>query len=221
VADRTTSDEAELPAGDFSTWLDGMRAALRGERGSDVPCDGCTACCRASQFVEIEPDEAATLARIPPELRFPAPRRPRGHLLLGYDERGHCPMLVEGRCSIYEDRPRACRTYDCRVLPAAGVDLTEPEKAELAARARRWRFSHPTRGDDLEHAAVRAAAAFLAEHRAELSDGAVPAVDTARAVLAISLYETFLGDEGRPEVRTPGVSEVRLAIGRRSSAPSG
>jgi hypothetical protein len=25
-------------------------------------------------------------------------------------------MLVDDRCSIYEDRPRACRTYDCRIL---------------------------------------------------------------------------------------------------------
>ena len=38
---------------------------------SDVPCNGCTACCRSSQFVHVGPDEADTLAHIPAELLFP------------------------------------------------------------------------------------------------------------------------------------------------------
>jgi hypothetical protein len=58
-----TGDEKE--AGDFSSWLAGMQAAIRGERGSDVPCDGCTACCTSSQFIHVGPDETDTLARIP------------------------------------------------------------------------------------------------------------------------------------------------------------
>lgn len=95
----------------------GMRSALRGEQPSAVPCDGCTACCTSSQFVHIEPDERETLRRIPSELLFPAPRMPAGHVLLGYDEHGRCPMLSEQGCSIYEHRPRTCRTYDC--LPGA------------------------------------------------------------------------------------------------------
>ena len=110
-------------AGDFSAWLDEMLGALRGERAADVPCAGCTACCTSSQFVHIEPDETDTLAHIPPELLFPAPLAPRGHVVLGYDERGHCPMLVDDQCSIYEHRPRTCRTYDCRVFPAAGIEI--------------------------------------------------------------------------------------------------
>src|SRR6476659_6305705 len=86
------SDEHELPAGDFSAWVDEMQGALRGARDADVPCAGCTACCTASQFIHIEPDEADTLAHIPADLLFPAPRMPRGNVLLGYDERGRCPM---------------------------------------------------------------------------------------------------------------------------------
>ncbi len=78
----------------------GLQGAIRGERGSEVPCGSCTACCTSSQFVHIGPDETDTLARIPAALLFPAPRQPPGHVLLGYDERGHCPMLVDGRCSI-------------------------------------------------------------------------------------------------------------------------
>lgn len=60
-----------------------MQAALRGEGEADVPCGSCTACCTASQFVHIEPDEADALAHIPRQLLFPAPRLPRGHVLMG------------------------------------------------------------------------------------------------------------------------------------------
>ena len=97
-----------------------------------MPCNGCTACCTSSQFVHIGPDETDTLAHIPAELLFPAPLRPRGHVLMGYDERGHCPMLIDNRCSIYEHRPQTCRTYDCRVFPAAGVELEDEDKVLIA-----------------------------------------------------------------------------------------
>src|SRR5688572_7337692 len=112
--------EHEISAGGFSTWGDvTIRSHATGD-GVDVPCGGCTACCRSSYFVHIEPDETATLRRIPKALLFPAPGQPRGHVVLGYDERGQCPMLVDDRCSIYEDRPRTCRQFDCRVFVAAG-----------------------------------------------------------------------------------------------------
>ncbi len=154
-------DDADLPAGDFSTWLAGMESALRRERDSDVPCAGCTACCTSSQFVHIEPDERDTLAHIPAELLFPAPLRPRGHVVLGYDERGHCPMLVDGACSIYAHRPWTCRTYDCRIFAATGVELDDPAQGAIAERASRWRFGFPTPEDVAAHEALRHAAAAI------------------------------------------------------------
>ena len=152
-----------LPAGDFSSWLAAMVAALRAGAPADVPCGGCTACCTSSQFVHIEPDETDTLARIPAELLFPAPGKPRGHDLLGYDERGHCPMLADGRCTIYEHRPRTCRTYDCRVFAATGldVDAEDDRKAPIARQAARWRFDFPGPEDRRRHAAVRTAVRSL------------------------------------------------------------
>lgn len=189
AADNADEDDADeddtLDAGDFSAWLADMRAALRGERDSDVPCAGCTACCTASQFVHIGPDETDTLAHIPAELLFPAPRMPRGHVLLGYDERGHCPMLVDNRCSIYEHRPRTCRTYDCRVFPAAAVELDDEEKTAIAGRARRWRFTYPTPADRAAHAAVRAAAAASVAQDARANTTEV-------AIRAVEGYERFL-----------------------------
>lgn len=176
--------EPDLPAGEFSAWLIEMQSALRGERDADVPCGGCTACCTSSQFVHIGPDEGDTLARIPAALQFPAPRLPRGHVLLGYDERGHCPMLIDGGCSIYEHRPRTCRTYDCRIFPAAGVEPDDDDgKVQIARRARRWRFSFASAADRDQHDAVRAAATFLREHPGP--DGTVPANATQLAVHAV------------------------------------
>jgi len=208
MANEHARDEEDLSAGDFSRWLGEMRAALRGEQGSDVPCNGCTACCTSSQFVHIGPDESDTLAHIPTELLFPAPRMPSGHVLLGYDERGHCPMLVDGACSIYEHRPQACRTYDCRIFPASGVD-PDPEQADVAQRVRRWRFTESTPADRAEHDAVRAAAAYVREHRDELPEAHLPKTATQLAVLAVELHDLFRRGE-------PDLAAVRAELVRRT-----
>lgn len=129
-----------VPAGEFRAWLDGMQAALRGEADSDVPCGTCTACCTSSQFVHIEPDETQTLALIPDELLFPAPGLPSGHVLMGYDQDGCCPMFVDGGCSIYAQRPRTCRVYDCRLFAALG--RVNEDTPAIAARIRSWEFTY-------------------------------------------------------------------------------
>jgi Fe-S-cluster containining protein len=133
MSDGNVGGDADLPAGEFSSWVDDIEVAIRDRRTSAVPCDGCTACCTSSQFVHIRADETDTLAHIPAALLFPAPGLPPGCRLLGYDERGHCPMLVDGRCSIYEHRPAACRTYDCRVFPAADVEAGDGDQADPQA----------------------------------------------------------------------------------------
>jgi Fe-S-cluster containining protein len=183
--------EGDLPAVDFGRWLTEIEGALRGEHGTDVPCGSCTACCTSSQFIHIGPEETDALAHIPTEMLFPAPRLPRGHVLLGYDERGHCPMLVEGACSIYEHRPRTCRTYDCRIFPATGVEVA-PSQPAIGAQARRWVFEHPTSADDEQHRAVVAAAQFLREHGRELPVDIAPVTATQAAVLAIEVHESFM-----------------------------
>jgi hypothetical protein len=127
-------------AGTFSTWHHELLAALHAGRDLSVPCGTCTACCTSSQFVHIAPDETDTLAQVPEALRFPAPGLPPGHVVLGYDEHGRCPMLVDGACSIYEHRPRTCRTYDCRVFAATGV-VPDSSQPAVAVRVASWRFT--------------------------------------------------------------------------------
>lgn len=197
-------------AGPFSVWLDGMLAALRGEVDADVPCGTCTACCTSSQFVHVARDEHATLARIPPELRFPAPGLPPGHVVLPYDERGHCPMLVDGACSIYEDRPRTCRTYDCRVFAAAGVEPDPDTQPAIAVRVAGWRFTVDGPEARARADAVRNAATYLDGHRAELPRGSAPVNRTQLAVLAVEVHDAFNGPEPPdPAVVAAAVDRVR------------
>jgi hypothetical protein len=209
------AEAGDLPAGTFSSWLLQIGRAQHDERGADVPCGGCTACCTSSQFVHIGPDETDTLALVPRALLFPAPGLPKGNVVLGYDERGHCPMLVDGSCSIYEHRPRTCRTYDCRVLPAAGLDLDDVDKAAIAERIRRWRFDHPDPVDRVLHAAVQAAAAFLQAHGPEWPPDFVPRNPAQLAFLAVEIHGVFLDDDpasGGLRLVTPIVTVVEAAV---------
>jgi Fe-S-cluster containining protein len=177
-----------LEAGELEAWLAGMHAALEGARDADVPCDGCTACCSSSQFVHIEPDETDTLAHIHAALRFPAPGRPAGHVLLGYDEHGRCPMLGDHGCTIYEHRPRTCRTYDCRVFTATGVEPDASQPA-ITARVRRWRFEVPT---------PAARARWRALHDAAAPTPHEPDAPLARALRAIRRTPTGSVTRGSP-----------------------
>jgi len=185
-------DDEVRSAGRFSTWLAEIQESLRGEHDSDVPCAGCTACCRSSQFVHIEPDERDTLAHIPAALLFPAPKLPMGHVLMGYDDKGHCPMLVDDKCTIYEHRPRTCRTYDCRIFPATGVELDEGEYVDIARRTRTWRFDFDDDTDRAQYDAVRAAAQFVRDRMDDHPDGPEPTNAIRHAVLAIEMHTRFL-----------------------------
>ncbi len=211
MADDDRSDGSGLEAGAFSSWSAQTLEAVRGERGSDVPCGGCTACCTSSQFVHIGPDETDTLARIPVEMLFPAPRRSAGHVLLGYDDRGHCPMLDDGACSIYEDRPRTCRTYDCRVFPAAGLIPEGNDKILIARQSRRWQFSYPTPADRARHDAIRAAATFLGQHLDLLAGRTAATNATQLAVLAIEIHDLFLCPDGAT-VTDPDLDVLRARL---------
>jgi Fe-S-cluster containining protein len=215
-----SSDTGDIPTGNFSTWTTEIRRALRGEQGSDVPCGSCTACCTSSQFIHIEPDETGTLAHVPATLLFPAPDQPRGNVLLGYDERGHCPMLVDDRCSIYEHRPRTCRTYDCRVFPAAGIAVDDDRKELIDRQARRWRFGYPTPDDRTRHDAVRSAAIYVRDHGDSFPHDDVPTSSTQLAVLAVEIHDCFLdidADTGRTTVIDPDPEAVRVALRRRTA----
>jgi Fe-S-cluster containining protein len=186
------TNAGDLHAGGFSQWLGQTRTAQRCNEDVDVPCGACNACCKSSYFIHISPTESATLRRIPKQLLFAAPGMPAGNVLMGYDENGRCPMLVDETCSIYADRPQTCRTYDCRVFPAAGIDGGGTEKELLNQRIRRWKFGYPKPFDRDNHTAVRAAATFLQHHADCFPVGFVPSNAAQLAVLAVIVYDVFV-----------------------------
>ena len=130
-------------------------------------------------------------------------------------------MLIDNQCSIYEHRPKTCRTYDCRVFPAAGLRVDDDEKVLIDRQARRWEFSYPTEADRIQHDAVRAAATFLQEHNEVFADGTAPTNTTQLAVVAIEVHDAFLRrDSDSDELRRvdPDPQEVRVELSRRRKA---
>ena len=163
-------------------------------------------------FIHIKPEETRALKRIPKALQFPAPGLPKGNMLMGYNKKGECPMLVDAKCTIYEDRPQTCRDYDCRVFAATGIELDETTQAVIAEQVKRWKFEFPSELDRREHSAVQAAAAFLREHRDVFPEGALPASPTHWAILAIRIYEVFAKLlDGAPE-KKPSDTELAKAV---------
>ncbi len=200
----------ERPAGPFAAWAVGARDAQSGEADAVVPCHDCTACCRSSFFVHIGPDETASLSRIPRELLVRAPGLPAGYMVMGYNERGHCPMLVDDVCSIYDDRPSTCRKFDCRVLSAAGLEPDGPGQDALAEQVRRWRFDVDDPRDRRARDAVRAAAAFIEAHPECFAPGRNPVNAVQRSVTALAIAEVFIDAAGA--VIEPEARDVRAAL---------
>lgn len=190
------TEQQGLPAGCFSSWLRRTRYALIKENGADVPCGECNACCRSSYFIHIRPEETQTLARIPKKLLFAAPLMPKGNMLLGYNKKGCCPMLIDDKCSIYEHRSLTCRNYDCRIFSATGMTAGEDDKVLINRHIQRWKFSYPTKRDLNQHLAVQAAARFLQERAECFPAGVLPRNPTQLAILAIKVYDIFLEYNG-------------------------
>lgn len=87
--------------------------------GVRFACTGCGGCCRARngyEYVYVDPTEARAIAR---RLGIPLRRFVAEYLLeqaedaqmhLRFDD-GACSMLKDGKCQVYEERPKQCRTW--------------------------------------------------------------------------------------------------------------
>lgn len=110
---------------------------------------------------------------------------------MGYREDGTCPMLEEGRCTIYADRPRTCRDYDCRIYCAAGL-VPDGRRPVIQQRVGEWRFEYEDEEARASAAAVHAAAQFVRDHAASFPAEMRAHSATAAAVLAVKVYPLFL-----------------------------
>lgn len=172
-------------AGEFGGWLTDFRASLRDGSPADVPCDGCTACCRSGKLIPVDDDEAAALTHIPAGALVPMPGEPRRRVL-GHNADGTCSQLTEEGCAVYAHRPRACRAYDCRIFAASGVT---PDSPLIAERVEQWRFSYAGPASHESHDAVRMSAVLLG-FPGGLSS---PSSPTAHALDAIQTVDELAG----------------------------
>ncbi len=88
------------------------------EPDSDVPCEGCEAPCCKGMLIPLLTEKEFFSNAYPikvidiPELKKDLPNSQNviGLAML----KDGCPFLKGSCCSIYQDRPKACRVYDCR-----------------------------------------------------------------------------------------------------------
>lgn len=103
---------------------------------SDVPCNSCTVCCKW-QLVILMPEDQPNLDHYD----FRTIDRPGDPIrVLNTRENGECVHLGPGGCTIYENRPLICSTFDCR---KQFLSMTRNERRKMknqemwkAARAR-------------------------------------------------------------------------------------
>jgi hypothetical protein len=92
----------------------GRAAWGRGGAGP-VPCGACTACCHYPAVIVDEKRDRKRLARLLTE------RSPDGELVLQRRSDGAGVHLGTQGCTVYEQRPAVCRTFDCRIFAAMGL----------------------------------------------------------------------------------------------------
>jgi hypothetical protein len=116
------------------TARDFLGAWWRGKAGP-VPCAGCSACC---YYAGVPVDEKRDRSRLPHLLME---RNHDGELVLQRRADGACAHLGDRGCMIYEHRPSACRSFDCRAFSAMGL----VEHCDPNHRTPDWEFAAPER----------------------------------------------------------------------------
>jgi Fe-S-cluster containining protein len=98
---------------------------LRTDPHTDVPCAGCTECCRSGQGLVLHPELGDDVESYQRKI---AGHRDDGEpvFVLATNEQRACVYLGETGCTIYERRPHLCRSFDCRkhylILPRQDRD---------------------------------------------------------------------------------------------------
>lgn len=95
----------------------------------EVPCDGCTACCRGRELIPIVEEDGDHRKWRTFETRDPLTGTTINALQFRPD--GACTYFDDFKgCTIYERRPTICRSFDCRRMVRM---LGLLEAAKLAA----------------------------------------------------------------------------------------
>jgi len=138
-----------------------------------VDCGTCTMCCRELQRIALTPAELAS----------PVLRHDGKHLLRQPD--GSCTHLVGGSCEVYDQRPRSCRTFDCRALAVA---MCKALSAPGVTRAGYARVAPPCDAEDVAYGT----AVHKKLLRAVAQMPGVDAVDAGYAAVGVPENEVLL-----------------------------
>lgn len=93
---------------------------------SDVPCNGCRACC-IDDLIFLHPEEGDDVSKYETE-EATHPATGQKTLVLKHKPNGECIYLGPSGCLNYENRPVICRTFDCR---KAYVIMTKKQRIKL------------------------------------------------------------------------------------------
>jgi Fe-S-cluster containining protein len=93
---------------------------------SDVPCNGCTACCHGTIVLHpaLGDDPRKFDAVFVEGIGYRLRRKPDGS----------CIYLREGGCSIWPNTPGVCRAFDCREYVKLGLADDDPMADEAVSR---------------------------------------------------------------------------------------
>jgi hypothetical protein len=146
----------DRPSGSVTTYLRKSTQGYLRDGSANVPCNGCTACCRdPNLFVDVTDEEAKRL-KVHQDTNMDQREYKNGVAwVLDRNEKGECVYLIDNRCSIYSERPKSCRQYDCRVhLLGFPVDPTQTVVNQEGVL--QWsQFSQPTTEDKVAGLAIR------------------------------------------------------------------
>lgn len=178
----------------FHSYMVEAQENIRTSKEQNVPCGTCTACCTSSYFKVVEADEVETINKIPKHLRHYSPGLSEGSILIGYDSNGHCVMLKDGQCSIYDFRPKMCREFDCRVFVVSGLQVEEDDKALISKRVENWEIIYENGLKQIDHDKLKKVAKFLEENRNDLGLEIIPDNSTELSNFVLRYYDDFLSN---------------------------
>lgn len=148
-------DEARFPwlsmlVGIYHVIDEGIAGRIGEEikKGRRVACSkGCSSCCSSHRTIPVFPLELVGITWFAVE-KVAGPSRDmlKDQLAKHEEDRGRCPFLIEGACSIHPMRPIACRLFITLDIPCAeGEDPFHTRKQDVL---------DPDR-DSLDHAYFR------------------------------------------------------------------
>ena len=91
---------------------------------SDVPCNGCTACCRRDR-IPLHPERGDRV------MLLDAERDDQGQYWVKRKADGSCRHLTDSGCAVHAFKPVECREFDCRETMRLYLSLPREQRRAL------------------------------------------------------------------------------------------